>query len=537
MMTLEQQVGEMMMAGFEGLEAPAHILEWLRAGRIGGVILFARNVDSPAQVLRLTHSLREAAGRPILIGIDQEGGTVARLRSGFTESPGAMAISACSEDAEGYSERVSTVLGAEMRALGINWTFAPVLDITHDIRNPSVGTRSYGNDRERVGLLATAAVRGFESAGVAACLKHFPGLGKSLVDTHVDLAVISGPVDDLYSTDLIPFRRVIQSGVASVMITHVKFDALDSENPATMAGAVVEGLLRDTLDYEALVTTDCMEMKAITRYFGSGEAAVRSVLAGIDVVLNSHTVEAQTAAYEAVLAAVKSGRIPLERISESNRRIAAMKARFAGDDAERPALSSIRSEAHLATVREAARAGCVLIEEELNAKMQSGKDATQIFPLPLGLSKRIALIEFASAMDSEAMDTTGTTAFSSIVRERLPEVSIFSIAPGAVPTEIQQSAVEQAASADTIVLATRNAHLNPAQQALASDLLTEHGSKTILLCLRNPYDAGLLPTSAFTLFTCGDATPSLEAAADALAGAFTPSGVLPVPLAAGLAVT
>jgi len=135
------------------------------------------------------------------------------------------------------------------------------------------------------------------------------------------------------------------------------------------------------------------------------------------------------------------------------------------------------------------------------------------------------------------MDTTGTTAFSSIVRERLPEVSIFSIAPGAVPTEIQQSALEQAASADTIVLATRNAHLNPAQQALASDLLTEHGSKTILLCLRNPYDAGLLPTRAFTLFTCGDATPSLEAAADALAGAFTPSGVLPVPLAAGLAVT
>ncbi len=538
MMTLEQQVGEMMMAGFEGLEAPAHILEWLRAGRIGGVILFARNVDSPAQVLRLTHALREAAGRPILIGIDQEGGTVARLRSGFTESPGAMAISACSEDAEGYSERVSAVLGAEMRALGINWTFAPVLDITHDIRNPSVGTRSYGNDRERVGLLATAAVRGFESAGVAACLKHFPGLGKSLVDTHVDLAVISGPVDDLYRTDLIPFRRVIQSGVASVMITHVKFDALDTENPATMAGAVVEGLLRDTLDYEALVTTDCMEMKAITRYFGSGEAAVRSVLAGIDVVLNSHTVEAQTAAYEAVLSAVKSGRIPLERISESNRRIAAMKARFAGEDAERPALSSIRSEAHLATVREAARAGCVLMAEgEFTAEQQSSKGAEGIFPLPLGLGKRIALIEFASAMDSEAMDTTGTTAFSSIVRERLPEVSIFSIAPGAVPTEIQQSALEQAASADTIVLATRNAHLNPAQQALASDLLTEHGSKTILLCLRNPYDAGLLPTRAFTLFTCGDATPSLEAAADALAGAFTPSGVLPVPLAAGLAVT
>ena len=537
MMTLEQQVGEMMMAGFEGLEAPQHILDWLRERRIGGVILFARNVGTPAQVFHLTHSLREAAGRPILIGIDQEGGTVARLRSGFTESPGAMAISACREDAEGYSERVSAVLGAEMRALGINWTFAPVLDITHDIRNASVGTRSYGSDRERVGLLATAAVRGFESAGVAACLKHFPGLGKSLVDTHVDLAVISGPVDDLYRTDMIPFRRVIQSGVASVMITHVKFDALDSENPATMAGAVVEGLLRDTLDYEALVTTDCMEMKAITRYFGSGEAAVRSVLAGIDVVLNSHTVEAQTAAYEAVLAAVKSGRIPLARIGESNRRIAAMKARFAGEDAERPALSSIRSEAHLATAREAARAGCVLMAEgDFTAEKQRSKGAEGIFPLPLGLGKRIVLIEFASAMDSEAMDVTGTTAFSSIVRERLPEVSILSITPGAVPDEVGQATLERAQAADVVVIATRNAHFNPAQQALASELLTEHGPKTILLCLRNPYDAGVLPASAFTLFTCGDATPSLEAAADALAGAFTPTGVLPVPIDAGLAV-
>jgi beta-N-acetylhexosaminidase len=528
MMTLEQQIGEMMMVGFEGLEAPAHILDWLREGRIAGVILFARNVESPAQVRRLTDSLRGAAGRPILISIDQEGGTVARLRNGFTESPGAMAISAIAEDAEGYSERVSAVLGAEMRALGINWTYAPVVDMAHDLRNPSVGTRSYGSDRDRVGRLASAAVRGFEGVGVAACAKHFPGLGKSVVDTHVDLAVISGPLDDLYTDDLIPFRHLVKGGVASVMINHVKFDALDPDHPATMAGAVIEGLLRDTLDYEAVATTDCMEMKAITRYYGSGEAAVLAVIAGVDMVLNSHTVEAQTAAYEAVLAAVKSGRIPQARIAESNRRIAAMKARFAGDDAERPGLSIIRSAGHLATMQAAARAGCVLIQEELNAKMQSSKDAKQIFPLPLGMGKRIELIEFASAMDSEAMDVTGTTAFSSIVRERLPEVSILSIAPGAVPDAIQQAALERAKAADVVVIATRNAHLNPAQQALASALLTGHAEKSLLLCLRNPYDVGVLPPAAVTLLTCGDSTPSLEAAADALAGAFVPGGVLPV---------
>jgi beta-N-acetylhexosaminidase len=533
MMTVEQQVGELMMAGFEGLEAPPHILDWLRQGRIAGVILFARNVESPAQLRRLTDSLRAAAGRPILISIDQEGGTVARLRTGFTESPGAMAISAIAEDAEGYSERVSAVLAAELRALGINWTYAPVVDMTHDIRNTSVGTRSYGSDRERVGRLAAAAVRGFEGAGVAACAKHFPGLGKSVVDTHVDLAVISGPLDDLYANDLVPFRHVLEGGVASVMINHVKFEALDPDHSATMAGAVIEGLLRDTLDYEAVATTDCMEMKAITRYYGSGEAAVLAVLAGADLVLNSHTVEAQTAAYEAVLAAVNSRRIPPERITESNRRIAAMKARFAGDRID-PDLSIIRSERHLATMREAERAGCVLLEAaDFTAEKQRGRGAEGIFPLPIASGKRIQLIEFASAMDSEAMDVTGTTAFSSIVGERLPEVAILSIPPGAVPAEVERVAIQQAASAAIVVLATRNAHFNPAQQALASDLLAAQGGKTILLCLRNPYDVGVLPPAAVTLLTCGDAAPSLEAAADALAGAFTPSGVLPVQVGPG----
>jgi beta-N-acetylhexosaminidase len=519
MMTMEQQVGEMMMVGFEGLEAPLHILGWLRGERIGGVILFARNIESPAQVRRLTDSLRAAAGRPILISIDQEGGTVARLRQGFTESPGAMAISATGEEAEAHSERVSAVLALELRALGINWTYAPVLDITHDSRNPSVGTRSYGSDPEWVGRLGAAAVRGFEGAGVAACLKHFPGLGKSVVDTHVDLAVVSGPPDDLYRVDMHPFRQAIQQGVASVMITHVKFEALDADHPATMAGAVVEGLLRDTLDYEAVVTTDCMEMKAITRYYGSGEAAVRAILAGIDIVLNSHTVEAQTAAYDAVLAAAQSGRIPAARLADSNRRIAAMKARFASD-APFPDLSVIRSTAHLGAVQAAARAGCVLLTPQ-------AQTATALFPLRMEVGKRAALIEFASAMDSEAMDVSGTTAFSSILHAALPGLEMLSIPPGAIPAETQGAAQALAAAADIVVLATRNAHLNPAQAALAAELLA-HAGKTILLCLRNPYDVGVLPPAAVTLCTCGDSTPSLEAAADALRGAFTPVGRLPV---------
>src|SRR5512142_2070950 len=147
-MRLEEKVGQMLMVGFQGLEAPSYLLDWLRAGRVGGIILFARNVDSPAQLARLTRSLHEAAKYPLLIGIDQEGGTVARLREGFCESPGAMALSAvtCEPGGPALAERVDEVLALELRALGINWDFAPALDITYNSANPSLGTRSFGSD-------------------------------------------------------------------------------------------------------------------------------------------------------------------------------------------------------------------------------------------------------------------------------------------------------------------------------------------------------------------------------------------------------
>ena len=169
MMTLEEKIGQMFAVGFEGLTAPQHILDWLAEGRVGGIILFARNVDTPAQVAALTASLHLAAKTPILIGIDQEGGTVARMRTGFSESPGVMALSSAIDDAEARVERVSRVLGTELRALGINWDYAPVVDISYNADNPSVGTRSFGSDKERVSRLAAAAVRGFQSGGVAAC--------------------------------------------------------------------------------------------------------------------------------------------------------------------------------------------------------------------------------------------------------------------------------------------------------------------------------------------------------------------------------
>ena len=159
MLSLEEKVGQMMLVGFDGASPPAHILDWLASGRIGGVYLFARNVQDPAQVKRLVDDCRRAAKHPILVGIDQEGGTVARLRAGFSESPGAMALGASGDPQ--LAEDVAGMLGTELAALGINWNLAPVADIAHQPANPSVGTRSVGSDPQLVSQMVVAQIRGF----------------------------------------------------------------------------------------------------------------------------------------------------------------------------------------------------------------------------------------------------------------------------------------------------------------------------------------------------------------------------------------
>ena len=297
---LAEKVGQLLIAGFEGLAPPRRILEWLASGRIGGILLFARNIASPAQVKRLVADCRAAAKQPILVGIDQEGGVVARLRAGFSESPGAMALGASGDPR--LAEAVAAMLGRELAALGVNWVFAPVADIAHQRENPSVGARSIGRDPQLVSDMVRAQIRGFQRAGVAATVKHFPG-ARQHRHRH---ARWPGPISrarlPAYARrTCVPFRAAIAANVGCVMLTHAMYAELDADYPATLSPRIVDELLRQELGYDGAVCTDCMEMKAITDVFGAGESAVLSVLAGVDLVLFSHRRERQEAAYDALL--------------------------------------------------------------------------------------------------------------------------------------------------------------------------------------------------------------------------------------------
>lgn len=510
MRSIEEKVGQLMMVGFHGTTASPHILEWLSTGRVGGIYLFARNIESPEQVKKLIDSCHAATKYPLLVGIDQEGGIVARLREGFTESPGAMALGA-SGDSQ-LAENIAYMMGQELLAVGINWNFAPVADITHKINNPSVGTRSIGTDKQTVGEFVQAQIRGFQGAGVAATVKHFPGLGNTAVDTHDALARISGSVDYLYEQDLIPFRAAIDAGVACVMTTHVLFDDLDAQHPTTLSPIVINRLLRDEIGYDGAVCTDCMEMKAITDEYGAAESAILTVLAGIDMVLFSHTKERQEQAYHAVLSAVKSGRITEERIDQSVTRIQNLKKHY--EYKNPPPLNIIQSKPHQELAQKAANAGTVLLK--------SGN----VFPLD-GKAENIVCIEFSTQIVSDAIEAGSHTAFTCYLAKRIPAIQCHIQNPSYISEDDFINIVNSTKQNETIILATRNAHMLSKQADLAQSVI-QNTKNVILVCLRNPYDADILGDANTIICTNGDSTPSLKAAIDAICGDFMPTGKLTV---------
>jgi beta-N-acetylhexosaminidase len=494
-MNLEQQVGQCFMVGFEGTSAPPYLLEWLAAGRVGGVILFARNVQSPAQLAALTQSLHDAAPAPILVSIDQEGGTVARLRGAFTEAPSALALA--NTDDPHAAETAYRLLGQEMRELGINWDYAPVVDLTYNRENPTVGTRSFGRSAAQVGRFARAAVRGLQGAQVAACAKHFPGLGNTAIDSHVALPTVDTPLEHMLQYDLEPYRQVIAEGVASIMTTHTRFPALDAQHPATVSPVIIRRLLREALGYDGLVTTDCMEMRGIADHYTPAESAIMALLGEVDIVLVSHTRATQEAAMRGVLEAAQQGRIPLSRIQQANARRARLLNQIAVRQVD---ISRVGSPDRRQMMEEIAVRGLSLLKGSLPE---------------MAFDEQVAFVEFASSLESEVMEAGGQTG----IRQQLAALGMqpryVALRPTGEDPHVA-AALAAAQQAKITVIATRNAHLLPDQAERARQIAAQ-GHVVVHLCLRNPYDAELFPAETI-IATCGDSQPQIAAALRALRG-------------------
>ena len=328
-----EKVGQLVMIGIQGTELDADSRFMLTEYQIGGVILFDRNMKSPEQVRALNDALQKNAsnaGLPLFIAIDEEGGAVARMKEAFPPPPAAEEIGRTGDPAEAHRWAFQTAQG--LKAMGFNLNFAPVADLG------AADGRSYADDAASVTAFVDAALEGHADAGLLACLKHFPGLGRGESDTHEDTVTVHADRAALEASDLVPFREMVSKRNAAhcakeksgwlVMATHTMYPALDAERPASLSSAILQKLLREELGYDGVIATDDLEMGAISRHYTFERAGVEAILAGADLILVCHDYAHETAVYNGILKAVRSGEIPEERLDASVKRIVKAKLEY-----------------------------------------------------------------------------------------------------------------------------------------------------------------------------------------------------------------
>ena len=326
-MKLEMEIGKMLMVGIGGCELTAAERAIFRNYQFGGYILFGRNCREPAQIQSLCCSLRETDNRhPPFIAMDQEGGRVHRLPPPFSHFPAAAVIGQTGNPDLAYKAGRATA--ADLALLGVNLDFAPVLDVHSNSKNPIIGDRSFGTTPKQVIEMTLAWSRGLRSGGIIPCGKHFPGHGDTDKDSHLDLPVVEKSVRQLQAVELPPFHHAGSDRIEALMTAHVLFRALDRRFPATLSSKIVTELLRREMDYQGVVFSDDMEMKAITGNFGTEEAALLGVRAGIDVLLYCHDLSQAIGVFDLLCREVKRDKELQARVVESCERISKLKRRY-----------------------------------------------------------------------------------------------------------------------------------------------------------------------------------------------------------------
>jgi beta-N-acetylhexosaminidase len=337
MRDVRRHIGQLAIVGFNGHGLPVEVRQIAREFDLGGVVLFARNVQEPEQVAELSRESQALAAEiPLWVSVDQEGGRVARLKQPFTEWPPMQTLGRAGDEA--LAERFARALAAELKAVGISLDYTPVLDVLTNPTNPVIGDRALADRAEDVARLGAVIIRTLQAEGMAACGKHFPGHGDTSVDSHFDLPLIEHPPDRLEAVEFVPFTAAIAADVAAIMTAHILVPALDEERPATLSPAIVDGILRKKLGHPGLILTDDMAMKAISRRYGLSEASVLAIAAGCDgVLMCAPQPEDQMTALQAVIYAVEQGRLSQQRVEDALARQRKVKERFLASPRPRPA--------------------------------------------------------------------------------------------------------------------------------------------------------------------------------------------------------
>ncbi len=498
-MSLETLVGRKLMFGLPGADLTDEDIRLFRLTEAGGLILYRRNFETPERLARLLDRLEEAVGRRLLVATDHEGGRIIMLGRGVTIFPDALAVGTAGE--LGFAHRQGLLEGRELRRLGVDLNFAPVLDVLTERYSPNIGIRSYGKDPDLVSRFGAARVRGMQAAGLSACAKHFPGKGHAPVDAHLGLPVIDSDWSEMHATHLPPFLAAMEADVDAIMTSHPLYPRLDPapRMPATFSRLIVEEYLRGEVGYRGVIVSDDLEMGAIGELCPVGEATVRAAVAGHDLLLICHTPALQYEAHRALLEACRASRLPLRGLEQSAARIEALTAKRAAryhGGSPRPE----RDGEPLAKAQATRAATCVAPITSAFRRALNGR-VLVIFPRLSELAPRITVED---VMRDEAR----------FVREALaphgvePEVEIVAVEPG--EPEIARAAAA-ARAADAVILFLYDAHLYPSNRALLHAL--QDGAPALgVVLMRDPWDAEWLRPGVAAVTAYGWRRCQLDAA-------------------------
>lgn len=335
-MLLDEKLGQLMLMGVQGPQLDSVAKTFIQDRHVGGIILFKRNFESVSQSLGLINDLKQAnknAKAPLFISADEEGGRVTRLPKALVKTPSNRKVGHAENGK--YAFDIGELIGRKMSAFGLNMDFAPVLDVDSNPNNPVIGDRSYGADAQLVSKAGIQQANGMMSQHVIPVVKHFPGHGDTSVDSHVDLPVIKHSKERLQRVELVPFKRAIDGGVKAVMVGHLIVEAYDPKTPASFSKKIIQDLLRDELQFDGVVITDDLVMGAIGKNYTIGEAAVRSIQAGGDVLLVGHKYTSVDDVLTALQEAIDEGTITEQRINQSVERILLLKQQYEVEDIQK----------------------------------------------------------------------------------------------------------------------------------------------------------------------------------------------------------
>ncbi|RJL32749.1 glycoside hydrolase family 3 protein [Bailinhaonella thermotolerans] len=560
-MTLEEKVGQLFLANVYGETAdttnPADVTanqtlygpdvrngnDLIAKYKLGGLVYFrwSNNLNEPAKIARLSNGLQRAALAqpakiPLFISTDQENGVVYRLGDPATQLPGAMALGATRRPADAFASYAVT--GRELRALGVNQDYAPVADVNVDPSNPVIGVRSFGEDPKLVSDMTAAAVRGIRSTGLASAIKHFPGHGDTVNDSHNQVPWIHHTREEWREIDAPPFAAGIRAGTDMVMTAHVVMPKLQSDcdevtkagcDPATLDPEILTGLLRGELGYDGVVVTDALNMKGVREQYGDERVPVLALKAGVDLLMMIDTTTDTVSldvAYNAVLKAVRSGELTERRIDESVRRVLKLKkdrGLFRGDPYvdEGRAAQRLGTRAHVAVADHVSGHSVTLVRDDAKA-------------LPLAAAGKKFLVTGYRNVVNPTVLATPALHLAEALKEQGAAADLHETGTTPARADID-AAVAKANASDAVVVTTVNATgtgASATQQRALVEALIATGKPVIVVGSRNPYDINALPGARTFLASYDWSRSQMRATARVITGKTRPTGKLPVTIPA-----